>query len=609
MSVNQMFSSRRLALSTRTLVATGFLLLIGTALVQLSIGSFHGLDISDEGMYLLSADQPTVKSAFHNPFGDYTGLIFKLAFYQVWLFRVIGVLALATVGGLCSIALFRLHHERLGKQQNRLVEFLIGVIVVPFYYAIGLMTPSYNWLNLFALCLGVASIFNLVNTSLRNGSGYVKRWSVALTIAIWLGTFAKMSTGPGLFLLFIIVFSASKPNRAMFQKVFWTALITISLLLLFHWIVIGNPALAIEKASRGQNILIILDPRYTIDFAISDFLSGSRLWIQNTFFQGYRLPLLLIGTAIALVTKRLSQSIHSVHKIEHFVHGLGLILLTYFLWRGFHLSLWDGSLGHYASQFQAVSLLIPAIIFLTPFGLLLTRKKWDFQMLMSPFVLLGSVCLYGFGSNNGFAQQVTGASGLLGLFILSLSLLSSSSRMVPIFCGLCLVLGSLNTTFERSLRPYRQLPQSEQTQRIEIREGSGPLFVDSKLAGNILDLRSQLTKSQWKPRTPLLDMTQYSAGIVFALDAKPPVTIIPTVGGMSNVDALSEWAFDYIANHQENSEWTNAWLLMPNPRKGVACILCPNPAVLAKLGRAFPTDYKLVAESQDFLIFKPMVQK
>jgi len=111
--------------------------------------SFHGLDISDEGMYLLSAERPTVDSAFHNPFGDYTGLLYRLSFQQVWLFRVLGILILSLAGIFLARAV---HRAARPDEIDKWNAMTIGALVAPFYYAIGLYTPSYNWLNLVAIC-------------------------------------------------------------------------------------------------------------------------------------------------------------------------------------------------------------------------------------------------------------------------------------------------------------------------------------------------------------------------------------------------------------------------------------------------------------------------
>jgi hypothetical protein len=576
-------------------------------LVQLVIGMFHGLDISDEGMYLLSAERPTRQSAFHNPFGDYTGLLFKMAFHQVWLFRLFGLLLLALAGILLSFSVYRIMRRTSGIDIHKFSFALIGTLVVPFYYAIGLFTPSYNWLNLFSLCLGVASIVNLINPDLMNQKRFTVRWAAVFTTSVWLGTFAKMSSGPGLVALFTVSFLMCRLKVSQVRLVAITGAISALLLALFHTLFISPLAVVAAKLSRGQEALTVFDPRYDVSAAISDFIHGGGKWLTFTIRDSWWIIILAIGIAglISFLHKKL-EFYPTVSVFGTF--ALSLIPIVWFV-RSHAENLWSGNYDHYSSQVIAVSRIITAVVIATPVLIALRPRKPLAPQLITPLLLLGAVTLYGFGSNNGFVEQITGAAGLLALFGLSMALLASSVDAFAIVAAILLLLGGYFTTVQEKIHPYRQVPQSQQTERIEIQEGSGPLFVDSRLANNINTLRTELAKSQWKPRTPLLDFTQYSAGIVFALKGKAPVTIIPTVGGMKNVDALASWSFDYISKHQTDSEWSNAWLLLPNPNNGIECIMCPNTQVLAKLGRSFPSNYKLVAKSQDFMLYEPIKAK
>jgi hypothetical protein len=567
--------------------------------------SFHGLDISDEGMYLLSAERPTVDSAFHNPFGDYTGLLYRLSFQQVWLFRVLGILILSLAGIFLARAVHRAARPDEIDLWNARTIGVVGALVAPFYYAIGLYTPSYNWLNLVAICIGLGSILNIVSPQTTIKTLYL--FGSLLAIAIWIGTFAKMSTGPGLLALFCgtVVFHRSAWSRL--KHLTKAVVLTFVLIAIFHSIFLSSLSVVATKMSRGQEALTVFDPRYTIEKAISDFLNGSGEWLTITFRDNWLLLSISVCASILIsVVKR--QVIFNEIILTTLSAPLSVIPLLWFL-KANSKGFWNGNYDNYSSQVQAVSFVFVGTTIGAPLLLALSGDKFSVKKLLLPLTLLGSVFLYAFGSNNGFLDQTTGAAGVLALLALSVSLLCTKQNLFALSCSVVLILGSYFTTVNQQAHPYRQQPTDQQNVRIKIKQNSGPLFLDKKLAQNISDLREELLTSEWKPRTPLLDLTQYSAGIVFALDAKPPVTIIPTVGGMSNVDALSAWSFDYIADHQENSEWTNAWLLMPNPRNGNACILCPNPAVLSKLGRAFPTDYKQVAESRDFLIFKPLTRK
>jgi hypothetical protein len=59
----------------------------------------RGLDLTDEGLYLLAADPPVAAANYGFPFGWHTGLLFRLVGYDISAFRTLGALVLVLAGG------------------------------------------------------------------------------------------------------------------------------------------------------------------------------------------------------------------------------------------------------------------------------------------------------------------------------------------------------------------------------------------------------------------------------------------------------------------------------------------------------------------------------
>ena len=584
------FLSNLLFVCTAIVVFVNYLLLFKNA--------FHGLDISDEGMYLLSVSHVTEKMSFHNPFGDYTRLLYLLSFQKVWLFRITGFVALGMAGAYLSSAVCSLLPSEISKSARGSV-LVSGLLICPFCYSLGILTPSYNWLNLFCLSIGLGAVMHLLCT-FSESTRFRTFHLAALAISIWVGSFAKVSTGFGIFLLFL-VFSGilRKPLRQTSKH----ALSLFSFLIVFallHHLFISDLKVVIEKVSRGQQALEILDPRYSVSLAMESFKSGSIRWVIQ-LFGGSQIWLLLIAGFLVIIYRFNNAKLFQRRELIAVIPVLPLVPFLISVNNGN----WSGVAARYNDQMWAVTQFLSLSLLYMLVNACL-KRTFPWRTLMSAGFLLGGPVLYAFGSNNGFIEQITGATGLIGMaaivLLTSLGLIRNS--IFPVIC-LLLSIGAITTTINSSHDPYRQAPLTEQTVLIEIAPGSGRLYVEKDFADDINSLRGQLSESGWKSRTPLLDFTQYSAGIVYALDALQPITVIPTVGGMDGVNALAEWSFNYISEHDEKDVWNSAWLLLPSEKNLQNCQLCPETYVLSRLNRTFPDDYALIATSKNFRIYKP----
>jgi hypothetical protein len=581
----------RLLLTCATLtVAITYLMLFKNA--------FHGLDISDEGMYLLSVHNVSNETAFHNPFGDYTGLLFKLSGEKVWLFRISGFLVLGSSGLYLGRAIARFLPSNSSRSIYWSLE-LTGLLIVPFYYAIGILTPSYNWLNLLCLCFGLGAILNIQNSQ-RPHRFVITTDLLLLSLAIWVGTFAKLSTGIGIFIIFLFASIFRRRSMARLLREIGGLFGFVLSFVFLHHLFISPLGTTLEKISRGQEALEVLDPQYSIELAIDSFKRGSIEWSREVIGLGFLWPAITAGALLAIVYFRewISQ------RNSYLVYVLSLFAI------GFGISSeingdWTGVSARYNHQMWAVThLLSLSILSVLLFACL--DKRRPFSPILMTSSLLGIPVLYAFGSNNGFIMQITGATGIFGL--VTIFLLSTTERLRgTLTATTCLVLsfGALSTTLSSSRTPYRQVPLAQQNVLIEITSGGGRLYVDQNFANEINTLRSQLKSNRWKSKTPLLDFTQYSAGVVYALDAQQPITAIPTVGGMGGVNALAEWSLSYIAKHDKEKIWHSAWLLLPSLQNSKECQLCPDISVLKFLNRSFPVDYEIAATPKNFRIYKP----
>ena len=560
--------------------------------------AFHGIDISDEGMYLLSVHNVNDNMAFHNPFGDYTGLLYKLSAQRLWLFRIVGFIVLGTVGIYLSDSIKKF----LPSDSPRITTWTVklsGLLIGPFYYSIGILTPSYNWLNLVSLCLGIGAIIQLHHVCSVNRPA---RWVHLgfLSFAIWVGTFAKVSTGLGIFLIFLT--SAGmlrRPIKEIIRQIGSLLLLLLAYAIIHHLFIssLGN---VIEKLDRGQKSLEILDPQYSFSGAFNSFKSGSIDWLVTLTGNGIILPL-LVCVLLSMIF-RYRNIIEN--RYENFLNILiPLPILSWiFSWQRGD---WTGVSARYNDQMWSVTHLLSLSI-LSVLIVNSIKRRFSLSDVLWFGVLLGVPVLYAFGSNNGFIMQITGSTGviaLIAIYILT-SIQKIRESLLAVTC-LVMSLGAFCTTISSARTPYRQAPLSQQSVLIEIARGSGHLYLEESLANEIKSLRAQLKTNGWKSRTPLLDLTQYSAGIVYALDAQQPITVIPTVGGMAGVNALAEWSLSYIAEHDKHQEWKSAWLLIPSEQVLSNCQLCPNISVLGKIGKSFPNDYQIVANSTNYRIYKP----
>ncbi len=593
------------------------ILITATVLWWLTLGIFTGLDLTDEGLYLLSLDK-SASVSFHTPFGTPLRILFGLAFEQLWFYRLVGVVLLLTTSYLlCKAAV---GHFKVGEtnQEIRTATRLISLAIVVLYYGWGLFTPSYNWLNLLGLMLGGLGFLQFVALRGQNEQDRKRKFSrLALSICLIgigfvVSTFGKLSSGP-ILLIFGFCFISCVLGFRIALKAFTAILgVTAFLYLSIHILVEPLPSL-VEKYARGYRTLTVMDPHYSLQEALQSLTS---------FF--VQLPLALLGQfrlelACILGATFATFALRSIRKKKN-RRGSGIvgfgILMEVVVVASFLFSVAQTIVG-YPGKFQIQTVLVAASIFavlavvaidnLTVSGRLL--KPTGTQLLvMSGLLLL--VTAYGFGSNNGFIVSSGGASGLV--LLATLVLLSSTDTLqrrnvtllLSFVVGIILVSVSVNgVNF-----PYRKPSLLSQTQPLELPKGQGLVLVDSLTARKVTSLKADLHRADWKPGTPMLDYSNFSATLVYLFEGQPPTTVLPSVGGYSGSQALAELSLKEDFNKADGAKWSDAWLITNvNPAlTSTAPTFLVSPATVRLVNRVFPDDYIRVGAFADIEIWKPV---
>ncbi len=182
----------------------------------MSLGSIlaadRGIDLTDEGLYLLAAQTTSLDAVYGTPWGWHTAPLFRLVAYDIAAFRTLGAFLLVIASSLLGLALLRLpntHRARsasdaggrnvwFGQGWDALIAAVLGGLGGLLYYGGLLRTPSYNWVNVFGAtvaALGLVIILQNVAPAVRSGR-LLRGWTLVGVLVAGFGAFFTVPAKP-----------------------------------------------------------------------------------------------------------------------------------------------------------------------------------------------------------------------------------------------------------------------------------------------------------------------------------------------------------------------------------------------------------------------------
>jgi hypothetical protein len=580
-------------------IATGAALAVGLALLVQAPTA--GLDLTDEGLYLLSADNQQPFAGHNGWFGRYTGLLFGAVGYDIGWFRVAGVVLLAASGMILGAALIRWVTDgnpaqlRLPAQLGIVLGAASGALI---NYSLFIRTPGYNWLTLVGAAFAVAGI--LIVLTLRGPSRRAifsagSLIAVGCVLALW----GKATAGIGLGLIVAVAIAApGLDGRRARISAGVVALAAGAFLLSLHFLFIADPVTTIQLFLRSFRMVAVMDPKHAVDGATAEMIGD--LAAAPAKVLGATSGLVLIGLAPLLLAV-LGRGVRPIGTAV-LVAGPVLIVALYLLARGEWLG---GARGYGSVAIADLAVLgTAAVSAITATVSLLVSVPRPVRppdgepdanhrrrLAYGTFALLGATAVYAFGSANGFVAQTNGTAVLVlaaagGIVAIPLAprigalTFSMGSIAVAVISTVILVTAHAD--------PYRMAPLESATETIAFGPRGQALTLDPVAATYWRELMSEAKAACWVPGTRLFDLT-WSPADAYALGATVPEVLIPLAGHFTTGTASAQEALR-VSNPPD---WAAAWLLTSPDLPQV------DPAsVMVLAGRTFPGDYDLIASLQ-----------
>ena len=571
--------------------------------------------MTDEGLYLFSADSLDPLASFNSPFGSITSIIYSIADKEIWKFRFLGALLLTLAGISLGIALNKyVDNGNVNVSSRKIKTVFISICGVIPYYGLGIWTPNYNWLNLFAILLGLSGAVRFAITTEDGKFFDGLLGSFLLAIALVIGTFAKPSTFLSVILM---IFLVSVYRRVTLLELFWkiiSVLFFVFVSMYFVFLYVDEPEDLKLKFIRGYEALKIMDPNYSLMNSILSIpRSTALLLIENRLILICCMAFLVVNFILFkkqsahYFTSARSSNIYNrfflfaPDKVSNSIFFVAVLILLTGLWRG--------TTSHYVSQSRAAV----SLFFVTVASLIIFREPEDrfdgnrrkIYLIISLVVL--SCATYAFGSGNGFAPQLSGVSGLaLITFWIVLVLGDYKARTDYLFLMIAL-LSVASSALNSNYDPYRRLPTPQQNVSIQV-ENRGNIWVDKVTASSFFKIQKDLKVSGWRESTPMLDLSSFSTSIVYMHRGLTPSTILPTVNSYYSANALARWSLNLEVENGKAHMWKCAWLITDRLQSTNDLFSRPknvDPRIVDIFGNKFPEDYRVISELSSIIIWQP----
>jgi hypothetical protein len=536
---------------------------------------FNGMELSDEGYYLLCIKNPWLYNNLSTQFGFIYYYLFNLLDNDVAYLRLFNFIIIF----LCSFIYYNLFFCLFFKNNllnNKLIKNILIFIFSSFtmiIYALWIPTPNYNLLNYTGLIITTIGIFliELSQFSRKNlKSRSLAGWGL-IGIGGYLVFMAKPQSAAGLALLVLLWALISK--RLTLKGLTLAVLISLGLLLASSLLLDGSVgefimrykrALAIEKMSNIHSLskLLIIAP----DFIITAF------WPQAFIFLA---ALLGWGAALAHFSDLPNKSHWLIFVTSS---ALAIAALLYFF---------QDTLSYIFAK--------GILLGLSPAGLVLHDRLKRISSEPARFgmalLLFAMSLVYGLGSNNPAIMGWSLSSFMIFAGFVLLAVKPGPSSIFRL-AGLALtgvvILASIMAATWR--QPYRQLtPLWAADISIGVPENSGKLRMPGYQAQFFESVYEIVSRAEFEPGTPVIDLTGKLPAVTYAMGGH-----FPNSPWLNSGYSGSLQTFRFALNSLTCVELASAWVFMyANP--------LPNhysPDILAETGLEHQNHYQLVGTAR-----------
>jgi len=586
------------------------------------LGNSRGLDLSDEGLYLLAADPPSLQAAWGFPFGWHTRPLFWLVGHDISAFRTLGAVILVICSAWLGWAAARVMTRQAPQNWRTparwfiFISAAVSAIGSLLYYSSMLRTPSYNWLNIAGILISSATALVLLNRERGpQRSKLTPALLAACSSAALFVTFpAKPTTLPLMLVLTSLLLLIASSWRVAARWAIWNVvLMPVWLLLALVTHLWPTDFTRIFKLALQMPAP---DPLQTSSSAVQASLLLPRDIAAGFADIADRPALMLMVGVVLLAIPVIARRTWLLVRLS----GFGISALAALAVSGVPIPVLNPTgqalgLAHAPLTTASIIVFVSALLL----GSRLESRSSAAEGETSHdqrirWVIVGFIALlpfiFSFGSGNGIYPQAAVASGLT--FLAAVLCIArpriSRQHVLLAFAVLAATAVFASAAIASGWRyPYRAAPLADQQIATAVGSHGAQLLLDPALASTIAGLREQGDAAGWQPGTPLVDVSYtWNPALAYALSAKVPDFLQLTIFGYSAAHDITAF---HLTQPYRDFPFSDSWIL--TTRNSVldagaqSAVAFTMERLSAVTQRPFPASYSCLAAG-NFVLWRPV---
>lgn len=487
--------------------------------------SGRGYDINDESYYLMFDSAPRPYHFSISLFGFFWHPLYKLVGGNIALLRIAGASILVACSAVFAFALQKFSDFQPTRNERYVIVLSISTSAF-WFFTTWLAVPSYNELNLCALLLFFSGLLTATasNKNIQAKAPY-QAIGAAIVSGASLGVMAlaKPTTCAAAVALGITWLILLRPPKALFL-ITVSAVSAITVLVISILLIDGSFSVFFAREMSSLAVLKLSDRpgdmHGIVDSVIGPFSKG-RVW---KVYPAIALGAAIFGVCLGIVSTALGVMKISQGLQRGISYGLVVALGVFVaLARAVDLQATIAWYNYHAWNYT-LPLMVLAIVIVLARTERVARDRWQ-RRLVATFLVASAPIAYSIGTNVTLMRHMVAASVFWAASALLICTLASPPRrtqMIGIIAFLCgaVTIGLLLGVVRAPLPTEASLTQ--QTEQVSVGPDKALLRVDKATADYITSLQHAAVEAGFKAGTPIVDLSDFGPGIVFALSGSAP---------------------------------------------------------------------------------------